>query len=146
MNNILANKLHEYIAQNNPDVLIALQENNNVTGYLTDKVNSVKDLADQLEKENTPGYIIEELCMDTLTKDLKPSKFNYIRSILEENFESIYKQLRKSRTLVYEVMNLIDHCKLVFESQEFTEENENSRQLSYSITAVISEYFESNQW
>ena len=48
--------------------------------------------------------------MNELTKDLKPSKFNYIVNILEEEFEFAHQQLSKLRLLQYEVMNMIAHC------------------------------------
>jgi hypothetical protein len=80
MQETLKHRLHEYIRQNNPDVLLALEEKGNVTKYLLDKVNSISDLLVQLKSENKPAYIIEEACMDVLTKELKPSKYNYICS------------------------------------------------------------------
>lgn len=145
MQNILINKLHEYIRQNNPDVLIPLEEERCMTQYLNDKVNSIKDLLEQLQQTNAPAYIIEEVCMEALTKDLKPSKFNYVCSILEEDFESAYQQLQQSEVFIYEVLNIISYCKPVFKSIGFTEENEDNRQLRYAVAGSINEYLSKNQ-
>lgn len=137
---ILTNKLYEYIRQNNPDVLIPLEENNNVTQYLKNKVDAIKGLLEQLQETSTPAYIIEDVCMELLTKDLKPSKFNYICAILEENFESAYQQLQESGTLIFEAINVMVYCKPVFDFFEFTEETEDNRQLRYAVTGAIGEY------
>ncbi len=145
MQDILTNKLYEYIRQNNPDVLIPLEENDSVTQYLKDKVDSIKDLLEQLQKENTPAYIIAEVCMEALTKDLRPSKYNYIINILEQDFETVYPQLQELGTLLYEVVNMIAYCKSVFDSFGFTEEDEDNRQLKYGVAGVISEYLAKNQ-
>jgi signal recognition particle GTPase len=130
---------------NNPDFLLELQERDNVAEYLKEKVSSVKDQINYLTKIKSPDYVIEELCMRILTKDLRPSKFNYISSILQEDFEATYQQLQNSGTLRYEVINLIAACKPAFKSFGFTEENEDDRQLRYAVTGCINEYFTKNQ-
>jgi len=145
MQEILINKLHEYIRENNPDILLPIQESGGVSQYLTDKVNAIGDLLKELEEASNPAYMIEEVCMEALTKDLKPSKFNYICAILDEDFEPIYQQLQESGTLKFEVINIITYCQPVFESFGFTEENENERQLRYAVTGAISGYLENNK-
>ena len=142
MQETLIVKLRQYIFENNLDLVIALQEKNNVESYLKEKVLSVETLLTQLLIEDVPGYIVEERCMDILTQDLRPSKFNYLNSVLEEEFENNYLRLKRNGTLSYEVINLIELCNPVFESIGFTEGSENDRHLRYGITGVIKEYFE----
>jgi len=141
MQDILIKKLHEYIRENNPDLLLQLEEESKVTEYLSNKISTVDALLEELAKEQ-PAYIIEEACMDVLTQDLRPSKFNFICGILEEEFEATYQQLQKSGTLPFEVINLINHCQPVFDTIGFTEGNEDNRELRYSITGAISEYLD----
>ena len=85
MREILIKKLHEYIRENNPELLLQLEEDSKVTEYLSNKVNTAYPII--IEYKGKPDYIIEEACMNVLTQDLRPSKFNYIRNILEEEFE-----------------------------------------------------------
>ncbi len=141
MKEVLINKLLEYIRENNPDLLMQLEEEVKVTEYLSNKLSTVNALLNQSGKEQ-PAYIIEEACMDVLTKDLKPSKYNYISSILEEEFETTYQQVQKSGTLKFEVITLINKCQPVFEDLNFSEENEDNRFLRYCIIGAISEYVE----
>ena len=141
MKEILINKLHQYLQGNNPDVLLQLEESGKVTEYLTGKVNTADGLLKQYEGQ--PDYIIEEVCMNALTRDLRPSKFNYISNILEEEFENHYQQFLVSGTLQFEVINMINHCKDVFDTIGFTEESEGSRELRYAITGTINDYLES---
>lgn len=140
MQDTLINKLHAYIRQNNPDMLMALEEESSVTKYLTDKTSAVDSIAAQLQSEGNPPYIIETICMEILTEDLRPSRFNYICTVLEEDFENTYQQLQSSGALIPEAINMMGECKPVFEQVGFKEENENSRQLRYAITGTISEY------
>ncbi|SDW14012.1 hypothetical protein SAMN05444410_101327 [Hydrobacter penzbergensis] len=145
MQEVLIEKLHQYIAENNPDLLIALQEKGNVSGYLKEKIAEIDLLMNELLAINTPAYIIEERCMDELTKELRPSKFNYLISVLEEEFTSTYYRLKEGGLLTYEVINLIESCIPVFETFGFTLENENNRYLRYAIIGAVKEYFENKQ-
>ena len=142
MQGTLINNLYQYISANNPDILLDVEETGSVTTYLSDKVSSVDFLYKQLCTEGKPAYIIEELCMDFLTQDLKPSRYNYIRNILEAEFELKYKELIESGILLYEVSNIIKYCQSVFDDLNFSEANEENRFLRYAITGVIKEYLD----
>jgi len=141
MKEILIKKLHEYIRENNPDLLLQLEEDRKVTEYLSNKISIVDALLNQQDKEQS-AYIIEEVCMDILTEDLRPSKFNYICAILEEEFYTTYQQLHKSGTFQFEVTNLIKYCQPFFDALGFTDENEDDRNLKHVVIGRISEYLE----
>src|ERR1019366_1407976 len=98
MQAILIDKLHRYLKQNNPDLLLQLEDEGKVTEYLSNKIKIVDALLDQQDTKQ-PSYIIEEACMDILTQDLLPSKYHYICGILEEEFTATYRQFQKSGTL-----------------------------------------------
>ncbi len=140
MQDNLINKLHVYLEQNNPDILIALEEESGVTKYLSDKISAVEKRINQLQSEGNPPYLIEETCMDILTKNLRPSRFNYICSVLDEDFEDTYQKLQESGPIKLEVINMISECEAVFEAIGFTEDNEESRPLRHAIIGTISEY------
>ena len=136
----LMEKLRLYMQENNPDVLLQLEEQGEVTKYLNNKMSTVEELLNNPESQ--PEYIIEELCMEILTVELRPSKFNFICNILEEEFEPCFIKLRNSGLIWFEAVNLITHCKPVFEEFGFTIENEDDRYLRYNIIGAISEYLE----
>lgn len=141
MKKILINKLYEYIRENNPDLLLQLEEDRKVTEYLSDKISKVSALIRQKDI-GEPAYIIEDACMDVLTQDLRPSKFNYISNVLEEDFTDIHQQLQESGTFKFEVINMIGLCQSVFEDLNFSEENEDNQFLRYAIIGTIKEYFQ----
>ena len=140
MQEALINRLHQYISENNPDLLLMLEEKGDTSLYLNSKIKEISDLLEQSKKAEEPAYVVEEVCMNLLTKDLRPSKFNYIKNILEEEFEYAFYNFQKSGTLRYEVINIITQAEEVFTAFDFNEENEDNRQLLYAVTAVISEY------
>ena len=65
MQQTLMNKLHEYIRENNPDLLFQLEEDGKVTEYLSDKISTVSVLIKQMDI-GQPAYIIEDACMDVI--------------------------------------------------------------------------------
>ena len=140
---MLKEKLWTYIVHNNPDLMLNLQQDFSVTHYLEEKMNGIQPLTSQLLAENKPGYIIEELCMAELTKDLRPSKFNFICDILEEEYEQDFQRIKESGLLIYEIVNLISESETVFETLGFTEINEQDQMLLYAIAGTIRQYMES---
>ena len=138
---LLKEKLLEYLEDNNPDTLFSLQSEGSLDSYIEQKIDSVKGLIRRLEAEGNPSFIIESSCMDEMTESLRPSKFNYIMDILDEEFIAEYVLLQSTGTLVYEVINMIAFCKYIFEELDFNEDTEYSRVLHYAITGMIHEYF-----
>jgi hypothetical protein len=138
----LIKQLHNYLLHNHTDLLIALQEEHRLEHYLKQKVDSVGELLAQLEEESRPAYVIEALCLEELTRDLRPSRFNYMRELLEAEFEKPYKRMRDSGILTYELINLIGACEPIFEVFAFGEDTEDSNQLKYAIMGMIAEYLE----
>ena len=145
MRELLIKKLVAYIRNNNPEIFAELNEVSLISAFIEAKVNGVEHLWKQLTASNTPAYIMEEMCMAELTKDLKPSRYNYIINILEEDFEFAHKQMLVSGTLQYEVINMIQCCEPVFESLKLTEENEDNSHLRYAVTGMLSDYLSNNQ-
>jgi hypothetical protein len=140
MQSMLMQKLWTYIVHNNPDLMLSLQESYSVTGYLEEKVNAVMPMAAQLLDEGRPQYIIDEICLNAMTEELKPSRYQYIRSVIEEEFNADYERMKENGTLTYEVVNLIETCKSIFSGFEFNSENEANRHLKYAIIGQVHDY------
>lgn len=145
MKEILIGKLLEYIRDNNPDILFALEAEDKLRLWLYSKAESVESLWQQMEAEKQPAYIIEETCLNELTRELRPSRYNYILNLLEQEFENDYTILVKSGVLQHEVVNMIGYCDSVFNDLKFSEENEDNHFIRYAICGAISEYLDSNR-
>jgi hypothetical protein len=140
MKAILIEKLKSYIMQNNPDLLISLQNGFSLREYLEDKVQSVEPFITLLQDQQKPQYVIEELCINQLTQDLRPSKYNYLLNALEEDFLSAYTYFKKNGVLTYEILNLIEATHQTFQNYNFNEDNQDDRMLRYEITGIIKDY------
>jgi len=140
MESILKEKLWKYIVHNNPNLMFDLQEDYSVSTYLDEKVNGIRPLIDRLLSDGEPGNAIEETCLNALTEELKPSRFLYLRSILEDEFEDQYNEFREAGILTYEVVNLITHCKEIFEHFGFTVENEEDPDLRNAVIGQVAGY------
>lgn len=144
MQEVLVSKLLEYVRDNNPDLLFALEAADNLRVWLYEKAESVQPLSEQLKKDNQPQYIIIEQCLMEAKVELRPSRYNYILNLLEQEFEANYNSLDESGLLQHEVINMIGYCEPVFDDLKFSEENEDNRFIHYAITGMISEYLQSN--
>lgn len=145
MKEILIGKLLEYIRDNNPDILFALEAEDKLRVWLYDKVSTAGSLIKQLKNSRQPEYIIVETCLEEITKELRPSRYNYVLNILETEFETDYKLLFQSGLLRHEVVNMINYCNSTFDDLRFAEENKDNQFIRYAITGAVSEYLESNR-
>lgn len=142
MQQILATKLHAHLAEHNPDLLIRLQDKQNVTAYISAKVQSVMGLAEELLESSYPAGVVEEQCFQRLIEDLLPSRYHYLATILEEEFEQKFQELKDAGVLTYEICNLIDRCEPVFTRLGFCVENEDDRFLRCAVIGTVSQYFQ----
>ncbi len=142
MESVLKERLWAYIVHNNPDLMISLQESYSVSQYLDEKVSAVLSMVERLIDEGKPQYVIEELCLDAMTAELKPSRYQYIRSVIEEEFPQDYERMKENGTLTYEVVNLIEACKDIFGDFNFNSENESNRHLRYAIIGQVHNYLD----
>lgn len=145
MKEILIGKLLEYIRDNNPDILFDLEAKDKLRAWLYDRVSTARPLIKQLKNSSQPEYVIVETCLQEITKELRPSRYNYIIHILDEEFEKDYILLQQSGLLQHEVVNMISFCNSTFDDLVFAEENEDNQFIRYAITGVVSEYLESNR-
>jgi len=140
MHSQLKEKLWAYIVQNNPDLMFRLQEDYCVTQYLEEKVSSVMPTALSLLEQNKPGHVIHELCLNELTAELKPSRYNYIITLLASEFKTENALLRSSGSLGYEAVNLVEYCAAIFDELRFSEQNLQDPNIYKAITEKVADY------
>ena len=142
MQELLLRKLQDYIRDNNLDVFMQLQMNGQLMHYLKEKLGNVDGLLNELLSEGRPLYLIEEACMEKLTADLRPSAFLYVCGVVEEEFQETEQRWKKASVFEFEIINLVQECKAVFEHHGFTEASMDDKTLRLAVSATIQEYLE----
>ena len=141
----LKQKLWAHTLVINPELLLELEEDEILNEYLDEKIKEVLPLLERLFNEQKPEYIIEELCLQELTADMRPYRFNYLLHVLEEEFSYFYQQWSQSGVLTYETLNLQKVCDPVFDQLGLSIENAEDSQIYYAITASIESYLDPTQ-
>ncbi len=144
MQAILTQKFYAHIRDHYPDLLLRLQEQNNVTGYLVSSIESVDELLNRLLADEKPVALIEEMCLLELKKMLGPSRYQYIREILYAEFIPQAQQLAGAGLLAMELVNLVTHCHPYFDEAGFSFDNEENPYLRYLIIGAVDEYLHKN--
>jgi hypothetical protein len=139
MQEILIQKFHHHLKENHPELVIQLQEEARLPAYLKDAILSVEDLINDLLKRNVDRREVEDVCLETLIQSLPPSRFNYLQSVLQNEFEEQYESFRRVGISIPELLNLITYCDPVFEGLGFSEED---RHLRYAIIGTVDDYFQ----
>ncbi len=140
METALKERLWNYISSHNPEIMYALQEEYRVSAYLEEKIAAILPEVEILLKEGIPILTIQEVCIEQMIEELKPSKFLYLKRVLEEEFPTTYEALQQSYLLNYEVLNIMECCKDIFEKFGFDEQNGIHRSLRYAIMGEIDHY------
>jgi hypothetical protein len=135
-------RLFDYLVHNNLDVVIRLKDKSGMSAYMEERLALAEPMVKQEQESGTPDCILVERCLEELTKDLRPSKFRFIRTLLKEHFDEDYSRFREKGTLTCEVVNLIESCFPVFEKLGFNETNESDPYLRYVIAGQIKDYLE----
>lgn len=140
METALKEQLWSYIVRNNPELMYDLQEEYKVSDYLEEKVTGIMNEVEHLLDDGLPAVTVKELCLERLTDDLKPSKFLYIRQIVESEFPLAFEAMQQSGMLTYEVINLIGNCERIFQRFSFSEQTLDNRQMRYAVIGEIDFY------
>jgi hypothetical protein len=97
------------------------------------------------EKRQVTEYLILSLLVpnpeEALRSSLSPSKYDYLDSVLEEEYEDAWLQFSKNGILTYELINLVAECEPDFTTFNFPD-NEDSRMLRYAIIGTIAQYLQ----
>lgn len=145
MRYILSIKLFKHIQQNYPDVLLSLPSEEAITDFINQKLDEIEPLIDENLRADKPVYIVEEIGLTSMIEALGPSKFNYLKELVEDEFLIEYHHLLQAGVLKFEILNLITECDPFFEAFGFSEENIDDKHLRYTIVGTIKEYFENSE-
>jgi hypothetical protein len=140
MRDILIKSLHTFLSDNYPELLVPLQADCAVTQYLNECVDGLGDLPAVLMKDGQPPEIVREICLDTIVKRFGPSKFNYVCSILQEDYEKEYYEWLDFGILKYEVFNILQECAPVFEHLGFKDDSDEEKVIRYAVAGTIQQY------
>ena len=126
-----------YIKENNPELLLQLEQDDALHAWVLDKIREVEMVLLDA-KPNLPN---ETDCMEMLTADLKPSKFKYVRDLFETEFTHEYDRMLEAGTLTYELVNMVSACHDLFDDMPLVEDIENP-DLDHAVAGVINDYLQ----
>ena len=138
MTNKLQGLLLGYIKENNPELLLQLEQDDALHTWVMEKIQEVELVLNNAK----PTLLNETEYMEILTADLKPSKFRYVRDLFETEFTNDYERMVEAGTLSYELVNIVSACHQLFEDMPIIEGMENPH-LDHAVARVINDYLQS---
>jgi hypothetical protein len=116
-------RLRQRLIEVNLELYMLLEAENEVDSYVKKFINE------------------EPFPLDQLTAANYPSKFSYLKDLLEREFQEVFLQFTITGILNYELLNICDACGEIFELFAFPED-EDSRWLRFTLIGSVSEYLE----
>lgn len=137
MTDKLQSLLLGYIKENNPELLLQLEEDDALHAWVLEKIREV-----ELVLKNAKRTALDEMaCMEIMTADLRPSRFRYVRDLFEMEFTDAHERMQEAGTLTYELVNMVGACHSLFEEMPLVEGMENPH-LDHAVAGVISDYLQ----
>lgn len=140
MRSKLQQNLHRYIVDHNPELLLKLQGEYTVSSYIDDKVSQVMVSVEEWIGTGIQMHEVEEMALRSMTTELRPSRFLYLKEVIEEEFPQETQDFTEAGVLTYELVNLIEHCQETLDQFSFSEANRDDRKLRYAVIADIAAY------
>ena len=134
MKETLQGLLLGYIRENNPGLLMQLQEDDGLHAWVMEKIAEVELVLNA--SKPSPG---EKECMELMTADLNPSRFRFVRDLVETEFTDMNEQMQMAGTLQYELLTMVALCHHLFDEMPMDDGMENP-QLDHAVACVIGEY------
>lgn len=135
----------DYLKSHHPDLVLEWNLSEALHETIEQQLDQVKPLLEKLSMDELQTDDILEQCLNELITELPASRFDYISELLSSEFEEQHEKLLTSGLLPYECMNLLQHCKPVFDKLNFSLTNEDDSFIRYAVIAAISDYFERGQ-
>lgn len=140
----LTGLFRNYIAENNPDLIVRIEGNESMKRYISDKVSTAMVLAKRLKEQGSSEDEILDTCLESMVTDLKPSKFRFVKDLIERKFKKKDDQLTEAGVLTYEIINIIENHDHLFEKHGFNDREGDNIQLESEFTAVLFDRFENS--
>ncbi|MFX1707237.1 hypothetical protein PV783_24930 [Chitinophaga sp. CC14] len=129
-----------FLQENYPEIILLFSERGTLTQYLDDRMNFVEPLIDELIQQGDQLQEIIDLSIAELTSSFGPSKFNYLKQVMAEEFPQEYQQFEQVGVLRSELTNMIVACSNAFDAFEFSEENLDDHFMRHMVIAEMQDY------
>lgn len=143
MKALLKERLEAFVLENYPD-LLHVQKGQfpiaSFSSFIEDETERLKPLMNKLLADQKDTEAIIEACLADLVKKLGPSKSNYVKAVLQEEFPTEYVSFDSSGVLSDVVIQLVERSESTFEDFDFSMETQESRFLRYAIIVVVHDY------
>lgn len=140
MEAVLLDRFSAYVVDHHPELVMKSPVEYPLSRWIRERMAAVLPTLKFLQDKGTPEHVVIATCMDELTRDLRPSKADYLREVLVAEFPREQHTMVQAGTLTYNVVELIRHCDEVFRNFGFRESNVGSTLLRHAVIAEVADY------
>jgi hypothetical protein len=136
----LIEKTRSYLVKYHPDIVLSPPNDLTLAAYIGDLAERLKPSLQEQISAGKSIYQAESACVETLAEILGPSKTDYIKAILKEEFTDEFERLEQSGVLTSELIGMSAYCKTAFETFEFSTANLKDTHLRHAIIFEVFNY------
>jgi len=143
MEEVLMSRFQEYVVRHNPELVLKSRDSFPASRMIRERVESVLPTLKFLQDQGRDEADIISICMEILTRDLRPSKADYIRELIRTEFPVEHAALIERGLLTEAAVELMGRCSEHFVVSGFGEHNDGGMFLVHAIIAETSAYLNS---
>ena len=140
MEAVLLERFSAYVVDHHPELVMKSPVEYPLSQWVRERMTAVLPTLKFLQDKGAPVHVVIATCMEELTRDLRPSKADYLSEVLAKEFPREQRTMVQARTLTYNVVELIRHCDEVLQNFGFRESNVGSTLLRHAVIAEVAEY------
>jgi hypothetical protein len=131
-----------FISENNPDVIVSIGSTGSMKRFVRDKAEVAMDLAKNLKERGLPESEILDACFESMVKEMKPSRFNFLKDLIQNHFPEKLKRYSETGVMTYEIIQVIESHGHLFEKYRFGETETKNDLLETEFVGILFDRFE----
>lgn len=126
-----------YLAEHHPDMLYELKLKQELESFVKACLDGLDTDPDKMFKGGIPEHVIEEICLNQLAGLFGPSQYDYLISLLRDEFGYVLDNWKARDVLPSAAVALLENCRPLFEVFKFGQEDEDSQGLRDALIKAI---------
>ena len=134
----LFKRYHHFLCEGYPELILG--EEPPLKTIIEEKIITIAPMIPRLRKEGHQDPAILELCFQSMKASTAPSRFLFLKGILQEHFHGDYLFLREQGTLSAELIRLLGQSETLFGQYPISEGEIFSAELRQALIPLIADF------
>lgn len=126
-----------YLAEHYPDQILKLRKDKDFEGFVEASFEALEVDPEELVRQGIPVYQVQEICLKQLTDAFGPSRYDYLLTLLRDEFGAVLDDWKAEDLLPSKAVALLGDCEPAFELFGFSHDQDENEGLRDALITAI---------